>query len=59
VDNLETLRALMKRHNLTTQDVADLLCVKLNTVESWLSVGQTRPVTDRQLTLLKRLIPSK
>ena len=49
----------MKRHNLTTQDVADLLCVKLNTVESWLSVGQTRPVTDRQLTLLKRLIPSK
>ena len=49
----------MKRHNLTTQDVADLLCVKLNTVESWLSVGQTRPIKDRQLTLLKRLIQTK
>ena len=49
----------MKRHNLTTQDVADLLVVRVNTVESWLSIGQTRPITDRQLTLLKRLIQTK
>ena len=59
MNNLEALRTLMKRHKLTNQDVADLLCVKLNTVESWLSVGQTRPITDRQLTLLKRLIQTR
>ena len=49
----------MKRHNLTSQDVADLLCLELITVQAWLSVGQTRPIPDRQLTLLKRLANSK
>ena len=46
----------MKRHNLTTEDVAEILLIEKNTVESWLSVGQTRPITDRQLKLLKRLV---
>ena len=56
MDKRKALRALMKRHALTSQDVAELLCVEQITVQAWLSVGQTRPIPDRQLTLLKRLI---
>jgi hypothetical protein len=59
VENLETLKALMKRHDLSSRDVADLLCVELITVQAWLSVGQTRAIPDRQLKLLKRLAKSK
>ena len=45
----------MEQHHLTSEDVAELLCVELITVQAWLSVGQTRPIPDRQLKLLKRL----
>jgi hypothetical protein len=56
VDKLKALRALMDQHHLKSQDVAELLCVELITVQAWLSVGQTRPIPDRQLKLLKRLV---
>jgi len=59
VDKLKVLRRLMKQHSLKAQDVAELLCVELSTVQAWLSVGQTRPIPDRQLRLLQRLIQSK
>ena len=59
MDKLKALRALMKRHDLSSRDVADLLCLELITVQAWLSVGQTRAIPDRQLTLLKRLAKSK
>ena len=49
----------MDRHGLTTADVADLLLIEVNTVHAWLSVGQTRPIPDRQFKMLKRLVKQK
>jgi len=59
MDKLKTLRALMKHNDINSQDIAALLCIKLQTVQAWLSVGQTRPIPDRQLQLLKRLLKAQ
>jgi hypothetical protein len=59
MDKLNTLRALMKTHDMKSNDVAELLCVEVQTVQAWLSVGQTRPIPDRQLQLLKRLLKAQ
>lgn len=55
----DELKRLMARHGLDAEGVADLLCVKVSTVHAWLSVGQTRPIPDRQLALLRRLVSGK
>jgi hypothetical protein len=59
MDKLNTLRALMKHNGINSQDIAALLCIQLQTVQAWLSVGQTRPIPDRQLELLKRLLKTQ
>ncbi len=43
----------MKAHSLSAADVGKILNRETKTVLSWLSVGQTRPIPDSELRLLK------
>ena len=47
------LIGIMNEYNLSTSDVARLLGRKKNTIESWLSVGQTRPIPSHMMMILK------
>jgi len=40
-------------HGQANEEIARLLVRKVNTIESWLSVNQTRPIPDDALKLLK------
>ena len=42
----------MLDYELTASDIARLLGRKKNTVEAWLSVGQTRPMPEHMMKLL-------
>jgi DNA-binding transcriptional regulator YiaG len=50
---LKELRNLKKSKNLALRDIADCLDTKISTVKAWFSVGQTRPIPDAKLRLLR------
>ncbi len=50
---IKRLRALMKAHSLSAADVGKILNREAKTIQAWLSVGQTRPIPDSELLLLK------
>ncbi len=43
----------MKAHSLSAADVGKILNREAKTIQAWLSVGQTRPIPDSELRLLK------
>ena len=49
---MNELRKLMTENNLTSADVVRITGRKKNTVEAWLSVGQTRPIPKHMMKLL-------
>lgn len=56
---MQELKQIMIDYELTTDDVAKMLERKKNTVESWLSVGQSRPIPKDALKLLKLQLTAK
>jgi hypothetical protein len=57
----EALRALMRAHELTNAEVAELAHVNLKTVESWLAsetAASFRRMPARQLLLIEALLPA-
>ena len=57
--NIKKLKALMNKYELQAEDVAKTLDVKLQTVQAWLSVGQTAPIPDTKLRLLELLLKDR
>lgn len=47
------LRKIMNEKNLTTADIARITGRSKNTVEGWLSVGQTRPIPEHMMKIIK------
>jgi hypothetical protein len=50
------LRKIIDKHGLTSQQMADLLCVRLATVNSWRRMANTTAMPDGAFKLLKCLI---
>jgi uncharacterized protein (DUF2267 family) len=57
----ESLRAVMAEHGLRARDVAELCCVSLKTVESWLAnpeAASFRSMSPRHLRSLAFALPA-
>ncbi|MGD9599920.1 MAG: hypothetical protein AB7P94_16780 [Steroidobacteraceae bacterium] len=57
---IESLRHIMAQHNLTQRDVAELCCVHVKTVESWLADPKSanfRTMPPRHLNALGFALP--
>jgi transcriptional regulator with XRE-family HTH domain len=57
---VEGLRALMADHQLTQRDVAELACVSVKTVESWLAdpgAAHFRKMPPRHLLAIAHQLP--
>lgn len=50
---LKQLQTLRKEKNLSLRDIAAFLGAEISTVKAWFSVGQTRPIPDAKLRLLR------
>ncbi len=53
------LKRLMAKHGMTNQQMADLACVSVKTVQSWrLPPGNAmhRNLSDKRLEMIKRLL---
>lgn len=60
VPAIESLRHMMAQHQLTQRDVADLCCVSVKTVESWLADPKSanfRKMPPRHLMALSYGLP--
>lgn len=56
----DNLRALMSEHKLTQGDVAEMACVSLKTVESWLASSDAashRKMPARHLRVIRYALP--
>ncbi len=55
------LRALMKKHELTQREVAELACVSIKTVESWLADAESsnhRNMPARNMRAIRFALPA-
>ena len=57
-ENRVQLRVLMEQHQLSVEDVAELLNKKIHTIYSWRSVGGNE-MSDNDLLLLNLLLKEK
>lgn len=57
----DDLRALMQKHELTQRDVAELACVSIKTVESWLADAESsnhRNMPGRNMRAIRFALPA-
>lgn len=57
---VEALRKLMLEHGLTQRNVAEICCVSLKTVESWMADPESanhRRMPERHLVIIRMILP--